>query len=151
MENDKKSVLDSYLSSHNPEANSDVRVLSVEPAGNMARIVALFLDGILFGAVSFAITYFLKLPEGTQFLVQFLGAGFFISRYGATPGKMAMDLEVIELDGSRPGFVKGGFRDSVGHLISFATLCIGYVMGLVRADRRTLHDLIFKTRVINAR
>jgi uncharacterized RDD family membrane protein YckC len=75
---------------------------------------------------------------------------FFISRYSATPGKMALGLKLVRPDGSKL---------SVGRIIgrhfaewlSSLTLLIGYIMAAFDDERRALHDRVCDTRVIKAK
>lgn len=63
-----------------------------------------------------------------------------------TPGKKAYDLYVIREDGKRLTFIFCLFR-FVLFLLSGACV-VGILMPLWRKDKRALHDLILKTRVI---
>jgi uncharacterized RDD family membrane protein YckC len=76
---------------------------------------------------------------------------FFLARYQATPGKMALGLKVVRADGSRlsTGRIIGRyFAETLSGLI----LGIGYIMAAFdEPERRTLHDRICDTRVIKAR
>jgi uncharacterized RDD family membrane protein YckC len=78
-------------------------------------------------------------------------AWFFLARYQATPGKMALGLKVVRADGSRlsTGRIIGRyFAETLSGLI----LCIGYIMAAFdEPECRTLHDRICDTRVIKAR
>jgi uncharacterized RDD family membrane protein YckC len=75
---------------------------------------------------------------------------FFISRYDATPGKLALGLKLIRPDGSRlsTGRIVGRF---FSEYISLMTLYIGYIMAGFDQEKRALHDRICDTRVIKAK
>lgn len=66
---------------------------------------------------------------------------------GATPGKMAMGLQLIRADGSPISWKTALLRESVGRYLS-SFLYIGYLLMLGDNQNRTLHDRIFDTRVI---
>ena len=78
-------------------------------------------------------------------------AWFFLARYQATPGKMALGLKVVRADGSRlsTGRIIGRY---FAEALSGMILGIGYIMAAFdEPERRTLHDRICDTRVIKAR
>jgi uncharacterized RDD family membrane protein YckC len=83
------------------------------------------------------------------FVVMFFYFGWFYKNKGATPGKMVLGLKVLDsMDGSNPGYWRSFFRETVGKGISWGTFCIGFLIGGLRSDKRTLHDLLFSTQVI---
>jgi uncharacterized RDD family membrane protein YckC len=95
---------------------------------------------MLFQAVS--------IPFGMVFGLTY--AWFFISRYDATPGKMALGLKLIRSDGSRlsNGRIIGRF---FSEYISLMTIYIGYIMAGFDQEKRALHDRICDTRVIKVK
>ncbi len=73
---------------------------------------------------------------------------FFLSRYEATPGKMALGLKVVRADGSRlsTGRIIGRY---FAELVSGMIMLIGYIMAAFdEPEKRSLHDRICDTRVI---
>lgn len=67
--------------------------------------------------------------------------GFEVSKYEATPGKIAMALRVTDMEGRRIGVI----RSTVRHFAKFltiATLSIGFFIAIFTRKRQTLHDLI---------
>jgi uncharacterized RDD family membrane protein YckC len=77
---------------------------------------------------------------------------FFISRFDATPGKMALGLKVLRPDGSRlsAGRIIGRYFASE-YISGLCTLCIGYIMAGFDKEKRALHDRMCDTRVIKAK
>lgn len=76
---------------------------------------------------------------------------FFLARYEATPGKMALGLKVVRSDGSRlsNGRIIGRF---FAHYLSGMILYIGFIIAIFdKPERKALHDIICDTRVIKAR
>lgn len=73
--------------------------------------------------------------------------GFFLSRYGATPGKMVLNLKVIRPDGGRISFARAVGRMFAEYL-SGLILMVGYLMAAFDGEKRTLHDHLCDTRVI---
>lgn len=67
--------------------------------------------------------------------------------HGATLGKRALNLRVVDDTGGPPGFRRGLGRYLLRYL-SGAAVGLGYLVGLISADRRTWHDTITKTHVL---
>jgi uncharacterized RDD family membrane protein YckC len=132
-------------------------------AGFWIRFVAILLDGvILFVAsvvVQLAFAPMLRsgrmdqmlMVLGAEYLIgMVIGAtyeGVFVSRYGATPGKMALDLKVIRPDGGPISLGRAVGR-YFAKIVSGIILMIGYIMAGFDSEKRALHDLICDTRVI---
>jgi uncharacterized RDD family membrane protein YckC len=75
---------------------------------------------------------------------------FFIRKYDATPGKMALGMQVLRADGSKlsvPRIIGRYFA----HLLNGFTLMIGYIIAAFDSEKRALHDRICETRVIKTR
>lgn len=146
--------------------------------GNFGRrFVAKILDGLILAAAGVVVNMLLGLaiygtanyfrPNTSQmtvstiFLFQgvstLIGIGmglayalYFIRRYDATPGKMALGLKLIRPDGSSlsVGRIVGRhFAEWISGMI----LMIGYIMAGFDDERRALHDRICDTRVIKVR
>jgi uncharacterized RDD family membrane protein YckC len=75
--------------------------------------------------------------------------GFFISRVGATPGKMALGLRVIRPNGG-PVSLGRAIGRYFAKWLSSIILCIGYIMAGFDSEKRAMHDMICDTRVIKA-
>ncbi|MEO7800171.1 MAG: RDD family protein [Opitutaceae bacterium] len=90
----------------------------------------------------------ITLPLGI--LIGLAYAWFFISRYQATPGKMALGLKLVRADGSAltTGRIVGRY---FAEILSGLTLLIGYIMAGFDEQKRSLHDRICDTRVIKVR
>ena len=82
-----------------------------------------------------------------------LGAAYevyFLSAHGATPGKMALGLRVIRVDGG-PISPMLALGRHFAMWISAFILMIGYIMAAFDPEKRALHDRICETRVIYSR
>ncbi|MDB6094615.1 MAG: hypothetical protein JWM32_2177 [Verrucomicrobia bacterium] len=143
--------------------------------GNVGRrFCAKLIDGIIGGVIGVSLNmivamfvfgsanYFPRAAQGysaqKQLLFQVITtplgilvglayAVFFISRFDATPGKMALGLKIVRPDGSKlstPRIIGRHFAE----WISGAILLIGYIMAGFDDQRRALHDRICDTRVI---
>ena len=82
-----------------------------------------------------------------QLAVNFGYVVFFLGRFGATLGKMALRLRVVHADGSAIGYGKAVGR-YFAEMVSGLTLGIGYLMAGFDPERRALHDRIASTRVV---
>lgn len=67
--------------------------------------------------------------------------------FGQTVGKMLLRLKVVALGGGPISLGTSVLR-WVGYLLSLLPLLMGYVMAGIRSDKRALHDLVARTRVI---
>ena len=72
---------------------------------------------------------------------------FFVTKYGATPGKMACGLKIVTSDGGNIPIGR-----SIGRFFAemlSGTICyIGYIIAGFDSEKRSLHDHICSTRVI---
>jgi uncharacterized RDD family membrane protein YckC/DNA-directed RNA polymerase subunit RPC12/RpoP len=75
---------------------------------------------------------------------------FFLVKFGATPGKMALGLKVVRPDGSGIQAGRAIGRYFAKRLNDFI-LGIGYIIAGFDAQKRGLHDMICDTRVIKTR
>jgi len=123
------------------------------------RFVAVFLDGIITQIVVYLLGFIVGLTltdSPTQVTIAstligiLIGISYetiFIGKMGATPGKMALGLKVINPDGSKVSYSKALGR-YCAKIISGIILGIGYLMAAFDDEKRTLHDRICSTRVV---
>jgi uncharacterized RDD family membrane protein YckC len=134
-------------------------------AGSVSRFLAFvvdqFLIGVLFALgtwlVSTAIEVVMaRTVDPSQY--RWLIAGVYamwaftytagqLAASGRTVGKALLGLRVVQADGADLGVRRAVVRTLVFPL-SFLLFGVGFLVGLVRRDRRELHDLIAKTAVI---
>ena len=69
------------------------------------------------------------------------------SRFQATPGKLALGIRVVDLQGKRLSLPRALLRN-IAKLISKLTCSIGYIMAGVTSRKQALHDLIAGCLVI---
>jgi len=142
-------------------------------AGFWIRFFAKFIDGILLSAVnmiiSIPITAFtmagaasqqspneamMLLPQVILGVIQMAIAisysVFFVGRYGATPGKMAMHIKILRADGSSLTYGRA-FGRYFAEMLSAIIFYIGYIMVAFDEEKRALHDRICDTRVIKTK
>ncbi|EMR03011.1 RDD family protein [Cesiribacter andamanensis] len=68
------------------------------------------------------------------------------SAWGATVGKRAMGLYVVDTDGHRLSFIQATLR-FLGKILSVFTFFIGFVLAAFHPQHQALHDLLAKTHV----
>jgi uncharacterized RDD family membrane protein YckC len=141
-----------------------------EPAGAMVRFAAAIVDGIILSIATWILSIPLVIvvarlsadPEGgigvgLQLLLQAINMAvsaayviYFLSRKGATPGKTLFKLKVLHSEtGTYVSPGRALAREWLGKIICILTFNIGFLMIAFRADKRGLHDLLFKTRVVS--
>ncbi len=83
----------------------------------------------------------------TQLAVQGVYEIWFVHRKGATPGKLILELQILDSEGKRlsKGRAIGRY---FAQYISGLTLGLGYLLPLWDPEKRTLHDMIADTRVV---
>ena len=75
---------------------------------------------------------------------------FFVMQYGATLGKIAMKIRVIEIATlANPSF-SVSLNRAIFRIISEMLFYIGFVWGMMDPARQTWHDKTAKTLVVNA-
>lgn len=138
------------------------------PANNNKRVIAFFIDIIGSSLLAtllmeYGLAPFIKVAGSTmvQLAITFLltwlvmPALYWVviqKEFGATPGKKLMGLKVVNLDGTHEiSYGRLFLRDIIGRYISGVFLCLGYVWVLFNQDRRSWHDLMTKTRVVDFR
>ncbi|MFA6189122.1 MAG: RDD family protein [Sulfuricurvum sp.] len=129
-----------------------------------ARSVAFGIDEVLISTLLFVVLWdkifqaqsveaMIELTN--HFLLEFMAIKivyqtFFTMQYGATLGKIAMKIRVIEVKTlSNPGFLSA-FNRAVFRVVSEALLYLGFIWAFLDPYRRSWHDLTAKTVVVNA-
>lgn len=130
--------------------------------GFWIRGFAQLLDQAVLGAAQGAVQWIIILLSSEDpFIAGALGMGagllyllgwlvyetWFVGRYGATPGKMALGLRIIVSDGSRVSYARALGR-IFAEMLSAWLLYVGYLMAAFDKEKRALHDHICDTRVI---
>lgn len=81
--------------------------------------------------------------------VKFFYQAFFVMQYGATLGKIAMKIRVIEIKTLQNPNVIVSLKRSVVRIISEMLFYLGFVWGVMDPSRQTWHDKSAKTLVVN--
>jgi uncharacterized RDD family membrane protein YckC len=169
--------LQAELPAYNPAAPVEIHA---EAVGFWSRFCAVIIDGIVIYLVFWAIwiplsgamnwqgdvkfdpntfrgvedlmPLFLAGAKQTvlSFILRLIYEVGMTGKFGATLGKMVIGAKIVRADGSRLGYDFALYR-FLAKIISDFTCYIGYLMVAFRDDKRALHDLIAKTRVIYKR
>ncbi len=88
-----------------------------------------------------------------QFVLEFMAIKiayqtFFVYQYGATLGKIAMKIQVLELSTLSSPSLQASFNRAVFRIISEMMMYLGYLWGMLDPYRRTWHDRTAKTIVV---
>lgn len=73
---------------------------------------------------------------------------YFLPKYGATPGKMALGLKVINADDGGPLNMQKSIARYFAEILSGMICYVGYLIALGDDQRRTLHDRLCNTLVV---
>ncbi|MBL9113558.1 MAG: RDD family protein [Verrucomicrobiaceae bacterium] len=90
------------------------------------------------------------LMSAVGFGFQIFYNGIMVGKYGATVGKMALRLKVVNADNS-PITMGKAFGRAFADIVTNFTCLIGYVIAAFDLQKRALHDHIASTRVIVSR
>jgi uncharacterized RDD family membrane protein YckC len=144
---------------------------AVQYGGFWIRFLAVFIDGLIIGAVAIPLFLIVGFSAGLFrpfnidnppalapiFLVELLIMAlflvyqvWFVTRKGGTPGKLAVGLRIITPDGRNltTGRAVGRY---FAYILSGLTFYIGYIIAAFDSEKRALHDHICNTRVIHLR
>jgi uncharacterized RDD family membrane protein YckC len=106
-------------------------------------IPAQFASVRIFGTSAPIISFLFNICVGVAYYT------FFLGKFGATPGKMANKLKVVNPDGTSITYGKAFGRYFAANWVSgMFTLCIGYLIAIWDGQKRALHDRMCSTRVI---
>jgi uncharacterized RDD family membrane protein YckC len=91
--------------------------------------------------IAYGLYFFFAIATSMSYYV------FFVGRYGATPGKMALKLRVVRSDLSKVSYLRALGR-YFAQALSGTLFYLGYIMAGFDSEKRALHDYICDTRVI---
>lgn len=134
-------------------------------AGFWIRVLAYIIDIIPLAAIGFILALVTGEPLVdtdpaapvyglSDFISLIVGLAYFVgfesSAYQATPGKMALGLVVVDLDGRRisPARAVGRY---FAKILSAMILLIGFIMVAFTERKQGLHDIIASTLVVKGK
>jgi len=83
-------------------------------------------------------------------MMKIIYQAFFVMQYGATLGKMAVKIHVIEVDTFGTPNVLVSLNRAIFRVISEMLFYLGFLWGMMNPSKQTWHDLTAKTLVVNA-
>jgi len=83
-------------------------------------------------------------------LMKIVYQAFFVMQYGASLGKIALKIRVIEIETLNTPNVLTALNRSIFRVISEMLFYLGFLWGMMSPSRQTWHDLTAKTLVVNA-
>lgn len=75
---------------------------------------------------------------------------FFVWYYGATIGKIVVKIRVIDVNNWGRVSMLSSFLRAVGRIFSEMFFYFGFLVGFFNDGRKTFHDIVGKTLVVNA-
>lgn len=126
------------------------------------RFLAVLIDGLILGAINFALGMVFGAALGQDstangLILNVVSIGisvgyvvFYQAAKGQTVGKKVMGIKVVDAQGKTPSAMTFFLREIVGKFISGLTLGIGYLMMLWDVRKQALHDKIASTFVVKA-
>lgn len=83
-------------------------------------------------------------------MMKIIYQAFFVMQYGATLGKLAVKIRVIEIRTLSNPNVLVALNRAIFRIISEMLFYLGFLWGMLNPNRQTWHDLTAKTLVVNA-
>ncbi len=83
-------------------------------------------------------------------MMKIIYQAFFVMQYGATLGKLAMKIRVIEIRTVANPNVIVALNRAIFRIISEMLFYLGFLWGILNPNKQTWHDLTARTLVINA-
>ena len=136
----------------------------IQLASTQKRAMALFIDELLLSlilifslsdAFANAQTVEAMIELSNTFMLEYMAIKiiyqtFFIVQYGATLGKIAMKIRVIEISTMQKPRLASAFNRAVFRIISEMLFYLGYLWGMFDPARQTWHDKTARTLVVDA-
>jgi uncharacterized RDD family membrane protein YckC len=83
-------------------------------------------------------------------MMKIIYQAFFVMQYGATLGKLAVKIRVIEIKTLQNPNVLVALNRAIFRIISEMLFYLGFLWGMMNPTKQTWHDLTAKTLVVNA-
>jgi uncharacterized RDD family membrane protein YckC len=149
--------------SSNQEENIDID--NLELANTKKRILAFIIDYTLINILVIVLIWDkIALTDGTTesiallltdfivpvLLIEFLYQTFFVWYYGATIGKIALKIRIIDFDTLSKVSLMTAVNRSIFRIVDkHVFMLLGFLMFFFTDSRQTLHDKFAKTLVVN--
>ena len=148
----------------NEELEQRLHNEGISLADTKKRAVALFIDEMLLSLILIVALWdsFASAQNTEEIIIltnsfvleymfmKIIYQAFFVMQYGASLGKMAMKIRVIELRTLQTPNVLVALNRAIFRVISEMFFYLGFLWGTLSPTRQTWHDLTAKTLVVNA-
>lgn len=118
----------------------------------LVRLVMIFvssgLDGTILGG---NILFHYSLTDIVVYVAEVVYFILFTYYSGATLGKRALNLRVVNANGGKLSLWDVVYRETIGRFLCAVTIGIGYIFVAADKEKRGLHDMLCDTRVIYAK
>lgn len=137
---------------------------SIQYAGFWVRAAAIIIDAIVIQiGLGFPLYLIFSKISGQNFgyfeqkpsivnnlgVILFITATvFFVTRFGATPGKMFYGLKILTPKNEYPSMGKTLLREIIGKTLSLILFFLGYVWAGFDREKQSFHDKIAETHVV---
>ena len=114
--------------------------------GILIGVVGGALGSVIGGAAGWLLVFMLVSVLVIAYVVVYL---WLVSTRGQSPGKMAIGIKIVKMDGSAIGIGGALIREIIGKLVS-SIFYLGYIWILFDGKRQGWHDKIAGTIVVKA-
>ncbi len=135
------------------EAPEGMTALQIASAGQ--RLGAFLVDlviSIIVGVVGFAIGSAIgdlgSTLNSVFGIVYWIIVLIMVATRGQSPGKIAIGIKIVKMDGTPVGFGTTLLREVIGKIVSAIILLLGYIWILFDGQRQGWHDKIASTYVV---
>lgn len=125
----------------------ETETAQIRYAGFWRRLAAYLVDATVTGVVGWILGYIGIFGIILAFIISMVYFVGFWAWQGQTPGKAALGVKIVRLDGTPIG-IRIAILRFIGYIVSFVVLYIGFLMIAFHARKRGLHDIIAGTMVI---
>ena len=145
--------------------NENIDINKLELASNKSRLKAFVIDDLLITFITIlllwdniqnakgdleAVAMIMNSAFIQIVIIKVIYQSYFIWYYGATLGKMAAKIRVIDFENfGKISFAQSVLRSSA-RIISESLFYLGFILAMYTKSKQTLHDKIAKTLVVNA-
>lgn len=123
--------------------------------GFWIRFLAYLVDGVLIFLPAFVINVVLIMFTSLDALTYFIGLAVFCITvymdgiYGGTPGKLILEMRIVNENGEYLG-ISGAFLRYLCKLLMGLTIGVGFFIIGFTEKKQGLHDMLAKTFVVRA-
>ena len=107
-------------------------------------VISIIVAGIGLGLLLF-LSVVIAMPVVIAYAIVVL---WLVATRGQSPGKMAINIKIVKVDGRPLGFGGMLLREIIGKIVSSLVIYLGYIWILFDTERQGWHDKIAGTYVV---